>query len=80
MVAPAVESLIVTDCADEYVPAATENVGVAVVAVIVMSSLTNALCAKPVSVAIATIFTEVLTVKGPVYFVELPFGFVPFVR
>ena len=77
--APAVESLIVTDCADEYVPAATENVGVAAGAVIVYFADATALFALLVEEAIACKVSVELTVIGPEYTAEDVVGVVPLV-
>jgi hypothetical protein len=68
---------MVTGCAVVYVPATGENVGVA--AVIVYVALPTALCVKPVATAMASIVSVLLTVIGPVYFVDPVVGVVPFV-
>jgi hypothetical protein len=70
---------MVTFCAVVYVPAAGENVGVAAVVVIVYAALPTALCVKPDATAMASIVSVLLTVIGPVYFVDPVVGLVPFV-
>src|ERR1700687_511335 len=67
--APDVVSLIVTFCADVYVPATGLNVGVAVapLAAIVYKPDATALFANPGAIAIALSVSVVLTTTGPEY-------------
>ena len=65
MLAPEVESLMLTVCAEAKVPAAGVKVGVATVAAMVYAADTTGLGVKPPPVAMAWIVSAVLTVIGP---------------
>jgi hypothetical protein len=70
---------MVTDCAELYVPPATENAGVAAVVDIVYETDATALLVKLAATAIASIVSLLLTVIGPAYLVEPVVGAAPFV-
>jgi hypothetical protein len=69
----------VTLCAELYVPAAGENVGVAAADApeMVYVAVPTALVVKPLAVAIALIVSVELTVIGPLYTVEDVVGVLP---
>jgi len=71
MLAPEVESVIVTLCAEEYVPVAGVITGVAAADwLMVMTDDAVALCVRFGAVAIAFTVVVVPTVKEPVYWIE----------
>ena len=71
--------MIVTVCADVYVPVPGVITGVAVEDVMVYTAVDTLLLKKPLSAAIASTVSDALTVIGPVYTVEEVVGVVPFV-
>jgi hypothetical protein len=77
MVAPAVLSVIVTVCADVYVPAAIEKVGVAAGTSITNAALATTLPEYPLANAIACTVSEFDTVIAPVYSVDATDGTLP---
>jgi hypothetical protein len=79
MVAPEVESVIVTVCGEEYVPVTGEITGVDAgdCCVMVITEVAVALCVKLAAVAIAFTVVVVLTVNEPVYCVEDVVGWLP---
>ena len=78
MVAPVVESEIVTVCAEVKVPAAGETVGVAAAgALIVYVAVATALFVYPLAAAMALMVSVEDTVIAAVYIVELVVGVVP---
>jgi hypothetical protein len=80
MVAPGVESVIVTDWAAVNVPPAGEITGVAAVSVVVLIvKLSEAveLVLYPLATAIALMVSDVVTDMAAVYFVDELVGVVP---
>ena len=77
MVAPLVADVIVTGCAELYVPAPGLNVGVATVLLMTYAALATLLLARPLSVPMASRVSEALTVTVPPFASVVPVEQVP---